>query len=206
MKSALKSPFTTALAITIGIVILIGYFVDTPLFQNLRFFLLEWAVILGGVAGLVSIFNLVSVHWRKMRNKDGYSPLLILAFLITLAAGLILGPSNIQFQKVVTFIQVPVETSLMAILTFSLIFAVIRLFQMKKSAMAIIFLISTFIFLLISSSYLTSGLNIPGLDTVLSALHYLPIAGARGLLLGISLGGITAGIRILIGVDRPYRE
>ncbi len=206
MKSALKSPFTTALAITIGIVILIGYFVGTPLFQNLRYFLLEWAIILGGVAGLVSIINLISVHWRKMRNKDGYSPLLILAFLITLAAGLFLGPSNIQFQKVVTFIQVPVETSLMAILTFSLIFAVIRLFQMKKNAMAIIFLISVFIFLLIGSSYLTAGLNIPGLDTVLSILHYLPLAGARGLLLGISLGGITAGIRILIGVDRPYRE
>jgi hypothetical protein len=206
MKSALKSPFTTALAITIGIVILVGYFLGTAVIQSLRFFLLEWAIILTGVAGLVSILNLISVHWRKMRGKDGYSPLLILAFFITLAAGLILGPSNIQFQKVVTYIQVPVEASLMAVLAFSLIFAVIRLFQMKKNAMAIIFLISIFIFLIISSSFLTAGLSIPYLATILSALQSLPLAGARGLLLGISLGGIAAGIRILIGVDRPYRE
>jgi hypothetical protein len=206
MKSALKSPFTTALAITIGIVILVGYFLGTAVIQSLRFFLLEWAIILAGVAGLVSILNLISVHWRKMRSKDGYSPLLILAFFITMAAGLILGPSNIQFQKVVTYIQVPVEASLMAVLAFSLIFAVIRLFQMKKNAMAVIFLISVFIFLIISSSFLTAGLSIPYLATILSALQALPLAGARGLLLGISLGGIAAGIRILIGADRPYRE
>ncbi len=206
MKTALKSPFITALAITIGIVILLGYFLDIPVIQSLRFFLLEWAIILAGVAGLVSIINLISVHWRKMRNKDVYSPVLILAFLVTLAAGLILGPYNVQFQKVVTYIQVPVETSLMAVLTFSLIFAVIRLFQMKKSAMAVIFLISVFIFLIIGSSFVTSSVKIPGLTMVLSAIQSLPLAGARGLLLGISLGGITAGIRILIGMDRPYRE
>ncbi len=206
MKSALKSPFTTAMAITIGIVILLGYFIESPLVQNLRFFLLEWAIVLASVAGLVSILNLIRIHWWKMRNKDLYSPLLILAFIVTFTAGIVLGPSNLQFQKVVTYIQVPVETSLMAILTFSLIFAVIRLFQMKKNAMAIIFLISVFIFLIISSSYVTAGLKIPGLNMVLSALQALPLAGARGLLLGISLGGITAGIRILIGSDRPYRE
>jgi len=30
------------------------------------------------------------------------------------------------------------------------------------------------------------------------------IAGARGLLLGVALGTVATGIRILIGVDRPY--
>ena len=32
----------------------------------------------------------------------------------------------------------------------------------------------------------------------------LPVAGARGILLGIALGSLTAGLRILMGADRPY--
>ncbi len=42
------------MAITIGLVILLGYFIESPLVQNLRFFLLEWAIILASVAGLVT--------------------------------------------------------------------------------------------------------------------------------------------------------
>jgi len=30
------------------------------------------------------------------------------------------------------------------------------------------------------------------------------VAGARGILLGVSLGVIATGVRILIGSDRPY--
>jgi hypothetical protein len=35
-------------------------------------------------------------------------------------------------------------------------------------------------------------------------LRLLPLAGARGLLLGIGLASLTAGLRILFGADRPY--
>jgi hypothetical protein len=39
----------------------------------------------------------------------------------------------------------------------------------------------------------------------LSAIVRVPaVAGARGLLLGIALGAIATGIRVLVGLDRPY--
>jgi len=201
----MKSPFSTAIAITIGVMILLGYFIPTPLIQNIRRYLIEWAIILGGIATLVGILNMIRVHWRKVRSKDFYSVVVILAFLITLVAGILLSPSNKQFQNVVTYIQIPVEATLMGILTFSLMFAAIRLFKVKKGIMGVIFLVSTLIFLLISSSFLTSTLKIPGIELILSALQTLPLAGARGILLGVALGGIIAGVRVLIGVDRPYR-
>jgi hypothetical protein len=201
----MKSPFSTAIAITIGVMILLGYFITTPLIQNVRLFLIEWAIILGGIATLVSILNMIRVHWRKVRSKDFYSVVVILAFLITLVAGILLSPSNKQFQNVVTYIQIPVEATLMGILTFSLMFATIRLFKINKGIMGVIFLVSTLVFLLISSIFLTSTFKIPGIELILSALQTLPLAGARGILLGVALGGIIAGIRVLIGVDRPYR-
>jgi hypothetical protein len=201
----MKSPLATAVAITVGSLILIGYFITSPLVQNIRFFLLDWAILLAGVAGLIGIFSLLRTHWRKVRSREYGSLIVILAFLITLVIGLLLGADNPQFQYVVTGIQIPIETSLMAVVLFSLIFAAIRLFQKKNSLMGIIFLVSMFIFLLMSSSFLGIAQNIPGLGTLLSAIQTLPVAGARGILLGISLGGIAAGIRILVGAERPYR-
>lgn len=201
----MKAPIATAVAITVGLLILAGYFIVSPLVQNIRFFLLDWAIILAGVAGIIGIISLLRTHWKKIRSREYGSLNVILAFFATLIFGLLLGADNPQFQYVVTGIQVPIESSLMAVVLFSLVFAAIRLFQKKNNLMGTIFLISMFIFLVTSSSFLGIAQNIPGLGAVISAIQTLPVAGARGILLGISLGGIAAGVRILVGAERPYR-
>jgi hypothetical protein len=40
---------------------------------------------------------------------------------------------------------------------------------------------------------------------IVSVLNRLPVAGGRGILLGIALGSLVAGLRVLMGADRPYR-
>jgi hypothetical protein len=201
----MKSPLATAIAITVGVIVLAGYFITSALLQNIRFFLIDWAIILAGVAGIIGIFSLLRTHWRKVRSKEYGSLIVLVAFIITAALGLLLGADHPQFQTVVSGIQVPIEASLMAVLTFSLVFAAIRLFQQKKSLMGTVFLISILVFLVAGSSFLGYAQTIPGMGLVISAIQNLPIAGARGILLGISLGGIAAGIRVLIGAERPYR-
>ncbi len=202
----MKSPLATAIAISVGVILLAGYFIVTPILQNLRFVLLDWAIILGGFAAVVGILSLLRTHWRRLRKKNYYSIIFIIAFLLTAIIGLFLGPSNPTFGKVVTKIQVPLEASLLAVLFFILIFASIRLFEKRQTFMGILFIISTLLFLFIGSSFLTFGQSIPGIGAIISTIQALPIAGARGILLGMALGGIAAGVRILIGVDRPYRE
>jgi len=204
----MKSPFATAIAIAVGVIILTGYFLmGQPDVQAVRIYLVEWAIILGGVAALIGILNMMRVHWRKVKGKNFYSLIIILAFVITLIVGIVFTPYNAQFQNIVNYIQVPVEATLMGLVTFSLVFATIRLFKIKKGAMGVIFLISALVFLLIGSSFLANVIKIPGIDLglIFTALQTLPLAGARGLLLGIALGGVVAGVRVLIGVDRPYR-
>jgi hypothetical protein len=202
----MKSPVATAIAISVGVILLAGYFIVTPILQNLRFVLLDWAIILGGFAVVVGILSLLRTHWRRLRKKNYYSIIFIIAFLLTAIIGLFLGPSNPTFGKVVTKIQVPLEASLLAVLFFILIFAAIRLFEKRQTLMGVLFIISTLLFLFIGSSFLKFGQSIPGIGAIISTIQALPIAGARGILLGMALGGIAAGVRILIGVDRPYRE
>ncbi|HEX9013150.1 MAG TPA: hypothetical protein VF813_06530, partial [Anaerolineaceae bacterium] len=103
---SMRAPFATAVAIAIGLIVLLGYFIPFGgILSNLRDVLLSWAIILAGVAAMVGIINLIKTHWRKMTvrgERDLYSPILILAFLITVIAGLVLGgPANTTFQLAV---------------------------------------------------------------------------------------------------------
>ena len=37
-------------------------------------------------------------------------------------------------------------------------------------------------------------------------LGVMSLGGARGILLGVALGTIVVGLRLLIGIDRPYAD
>ena len=202
----MRAPLATAVAIAIGLVVLLGYFV--PGLAAIRSAVLGIGVILVGVATLVGVLNLIGVHWRKLSsstNRDIYSLFLILAFFVTLLAGFIMGgPSNPGFQRVITAIQVPVETSLMAVLAFSLAYAGLRLLQRRNGFMSIVFVVSALVFLIIGSGFLPDSQSIPLIGGLISFLNQLPMAGSRGILFGIALGGLTTGLRILMGADRPY--
>lgn len=203
----MRNPVAAAIAIAVGLIILLGYFIPLGVLSNLRTYLLDWAIGLAGVASVVAIINLILVHARKVRDQrepDRFSILLILAFAATFIVGVVFGPASQTFQKIITSIQVPIEASLMAVLAISLTYASLRLFKRRKGWMAVLFVISTIVFLVVGSGFLSVGSQVPVLRDVLGAINMLPIAGARGILLGVALGGLTAGLRILMGADRPY--
>jgi len=204
----MKAFLPTAVAVVIGLLVLAGYFLR-PLFDPWLTLLMQWAIILAGVATLVGIVNLLYVHWNKVRtHKKGamYSLVAIVAFLVTILAGILLSPTNPQFKLVVTSIQLPVEASLMAILAFTLAYASLRLLhQRSKNPLSISFVISAIVFLLISLGFITSFFeSVPLLKDLVSGINQLPVGGTRGILIGIGLGTLATGLRIILGSDRPY--
>jgi hypothetical protein len=208
----MRSPIWTALAIAFGLIVLLGYFIPVEIVQlgfilTLRSILVGWAVTLAGVATIVGVINLFLVHLRRMaakRDPDRYSILLVAAFIMTAAAGLYWTPADPVFQKVVTSIQVPVEASLMGVLVITLTYASLRLFQRRKGVLVVVFAFSALFFLLIGSGLLFPLMGIPVLGDLLAFFQRLPVAGGRGILLGIALGSLVTGLRVLVGADRPY--
>jgi hypothetical protein len=197
----MKAPVSTAVAIAVGLVVLLGFFIPIALLANVREVLLGWAAVVAGVAGLIAILNLISSHWHKLvstEKRDVYSLLVLLAFFITLAAGLWLTPAHPDYQRVVTAIQAPVETSLMALLVFSLAYASLRLLQRRRDLMSVVFVLSAVLFMFIFSGVL------PLAGSIFGFIERLPLAGARGILLGVAAGSVMTGVRILLGADRPY--
>jgi hypothetical protein len=76
--------FNAVVAIAAGVIVLLGYFVTNILaLVEFRIIILQVAVLLAGVAVLIGVGNLVSVHLQKMRQqKPGavYSLVLLVIF------------------------------------------------------------------------------------------------------------------------------
>ena len=68
----MRAPIATAVAISVAIILLLGSFLPIPLLQDvLQPYLLSCAVIVGGVASLIGIYNLLSVHIKKLGTPQG---------------------------------------------------------------------------------------------------------------------------------------
>jgi hypothetical protein len=208
----IKDLITTAVAIGVGAIVLLGYFIPTMDYIRLGF--LRSGLVLAAVALLVGIINLASVHIKKMRQKSdtsGYSLILLISMLVTLVVGLIdmiqtylIGRPNFQITNwIFTNIQLPIETSLLAVTTVSLIYAAAGILRKRMNFFAISFFFVVLLVLL--GSFSIPPTTIPYLQAIRDWVLRVPaLGGARGLLLGIALGTITTGVRILLGADRPY--
>lgn len=212
MKIEFKAPIATAVAIGVGIIVLAGYFI--PSMDSIRFILLRIGLVLAAVALLVGIVNLSSVHIKKIRTENensGYSLILLISMAITLVLGLIdmiqtylVGRPNFKITNwLFTNIQLPIETSLLAITTISLIYAAAGILRKRMNMFSISFFFVVLLVLL--GSFSIPPATTPFLQMIRDWILRVPaLGGARGLLIGIALGTITTGIRILLGTDRPY--
>lgn len=195
---------TAAFAVAAGVIVLLGYFFPEQL-GSLRVLLLDWGVSIAGMAVLVGIFNLVAVQMEKFRGgqKGGaYGILLVVSLILTFFAGVFLGPDDQYMRLAMDAIILPVEASLMAILAVTLIYASIRLLRRRVDLMSVVFLVVAVVFLILTMP--TPFGPVPGDRALLNFLGLFSSGGARGLLIGIALGTLLTGLRVLFGVDRPY--
>jgi hypothetical protein len=199
--------FTAAFAIAAGIIVLLGYFFPVQL-ESLRFLLIDWAIIIAGIAVLVGIFNLIAVQTEKIRTRQKggvYGVILIVSLFITFVLGLIFGPQHPYMRLTMDAIIVPVEASLMAVLAVTLIYASIRLLRRRVDVMSVVFLVVALVFLIVTMpTPFGPLLGERGNQAVVDFLGTFSHGGTRGLLIGIALGTLLTGLRVLFGIDRPY--
>ncbi|MDI6695973.1 MAG: hypothetical protein QME21_13070 [Anaerolineales bacterium] len=207
MKTNLRVPFLAAISMLSGLVVLVGYFVTLPGLSDLRGLFLDWAVILTAVAAIVGVANLAKVHWRKVRTGQPgavFSLTTLTSLVLTILVVIFLGGATSTWSLwLFNYALVPVEASLLAVLSVTLIYAFARMINRRLTIFNLIFA-GTALFILITA-FAWSGFDVFGLRDIRSwVLQVWAAAGARGILLGVALGAIATGLRVLIGSDRPY--
>jgi hypothetical protein len=200
------------IAALVGIVVLLGYFVNAEIILDLRQMLIQWAVLLAAAAIFMGLFNLLIVHWNKLNDQTPgwpYSAVLIFFFLVTLFLGLIFGPDFEIIQLLFNYVQLPIEAGLMALLAVSLVVAGYRMMAQRRDFFNLVFILTTILVLIGNSPWLM------GSDSVIAHLfgnvrawvsQVWAAGGARGILLGVALGAVATGIRVLMGAERPYGD
>jgi hypothetical protein len=174
--------------------------------NGVSYFLVSWAAIVTTFALFLGFANVVSVHWSRIRTqKSGaiYSVVLLVSLFGTLALGLG-GPLSATSQFVFNYILQPLEATFFALLALFIATAAFRAFRVRdwESSFFVLFALIVLLGQVPVSIYLW-----PEFPVIKDWILSVPtMAGVRGILLGVALGVIATGLRVLTGADRPYTD
>ena len=213
----LKRTLPAALAIAVGLFVLVALLLPVPLLSTIGTYFIDCAVIIAAFALFLGLLNVVRVHLRNIRERTKtwpYSVLLLIALFAVLAVGLVTltpsqadqsqpsGPSHPALQWIFANVMAPIQATLGALLAFLTLAAAYRLFRLRNAASVVLLVVA----LLVLAGQASFGL-LPVLPQLRDWILDVPaLAGMRGILLGVALGTVLTGIRLLLGVERPYSD
>ena len=197
----IKRTLPRALAIAFGLLTLLGLLLAPPLGDLLT----AWASFLAAVALLLGVVNLLGIHLRRLAQGNFYSGILVISMLavfvlaVTDSFGLTEDGVGVVFENV----QAPLEMAMASLLAFFLLFAGFRLLQRQRSRWSVLFIVTVIVLLLGRTPlpFATDGL-FSRVEQLIGDM--VVTAGMRGILIGVALGTIAVGLRILMGTERPY--
>lgn len=208
----MKYVLPAAVAIGVGLITLIGLLTPIPLLVGVRLIMVDWAAVLAGLALLLGVLNLLLVHMRKVQaGSKGwpYSLVVVAAVVVVLFLGLLEGPaafgSGSLTYTLFSGVMVAGQATLASLVMFVLVYAAARALRDRLSPWTVGFLVVVVIVLI---GWLPlAAFQVSGLSNLRNWLIQVPgTAGARGILLGVALGSMLVGLRVLIGIERPYKD
>lgn len=209
----------TVIAVSIGVVTLLSLIVDNNVLTALRSVFVEWTVIVIAFALLLGVFNVVRVHARRIQGgkRAPYSVLLLVSFLVVFIPGIFspngvpegvrnwVGPTGYIVDFAFRYVQRPLQASLFSLMAFFVFTAAWRLFRIRGAA-TLVMLVAAIV-VLIGSIRLSVGGGWALPAALRTWTMNVPVlAGSRGILLGIALGILVTGLRLLLGIERPYGD
>ena len=187
----------------------------------------SWFKIIGGFGLFIGAYSLIHLHVTRIRRQStgwAYSGFVLVGAAVMIALGLWnagYGPlKDIPatadkafdiFDWGYTYILMPCGATIFSILAFFMASAAFRTFRARNLASALLLIAAIIVMFgrvpisewvcnqLFGSKYK----DIFGIatDTIMEVPN---LAAKRGILLGISLGGIAQSLRILFGIERSY--
>ena len=194
-----------------GLITLVSFFnFWLPGLSRLRLPLINIAVIVAGVAGVMGFVHLLYTHVQRLRRRSTafYSLVLIGAALITFVV-LILdraSPDRIWTRFIFNDLIAPLQAAFGALLAVFLALAAVRMVQRQRGLGTLWFLLAALVVLITQIPLSKLGSLADTLTVVRNFLDAATTGGLRGLLLGVALGTLATAFRVLFFIDRPQSE
>ncbi|MCL6431488.1 MAG: hypothetical protein K6V36_11620 [Anaerolineae bacterium] len=191
-------------ALLVGPVVLLDYFLENPVLDAAGRFLLEGAIVLAASALLLGLWNLLLVHERQIRRREPGWPASVVILLstgATLALGLA-GWGSGALTWFYRFVLFPLEASTGALLAFVAVSAAVRAWRLSSLEGGVMLVVGVIVLV---GTLAPQGPALTALGPLRDWIVSVPaMAAVRGILLGVALGIIATGLRVLLWIDRPY--
>jgi len=198
-----------------GLITLIGLLSDegTTAADTARF-LIQLVTVIAAVAVLAGLVNLVAVHLGRFVRAERGWPYSILVLVVALAVGVLrildraeIWSGDLEGEqisvRVFEAVQVSLESALAALLVFFLVFAAYRLMRDRVTVWNVLFSLTVIV-------VLVGWIPFDDMDVLRDVRDWVvrvpASAGTRGLLIGVGLGTLIVGVRVLLGQDRSFRD
>ncbi len=205
----MKRVLPAAVAMAAGFLVLVDFFFDNLYLNALGVTLIDWVVIIAAFALILGFLNILTFHLRKIIQRQEGWPYSI-ALLVVAGTVLFGGLTSVQgyraplVRTVFDYVQTPLQASIFSLLAFYIASAGYRAFRARD--FETLLLVVACLVVLVGQAPLARHVwePLPALkDWVLGVPS---TAGARGILIGVALGSLATGMRVLVGFDRPYSE
>jgi hypothetical protein len=202
-----KRTFPLLLTFLLGVTFTAQYYVPHPASESLLTEVSVWGQIIGGFAILLGVGSLIRSHYVKIKRREagwGYSGVMFLSMLIMLGAGFWSGGKTeaTSFGWLYSYVFVALQGTMFSLLAFFVASAAYRAFR-ARTPEATVLLVAA---ILVMWGRVPLGEHlIPGVGYIAEWIMSVPnTAAQRGILIGVSLGGIATSIKIICGIERSY--
>lgn len=202
-----KRSLPVLLSFILGITFALQYYIPHPASEALLSEVSVWNQIIAGFAAILGVTSLLHVHYVKIRRKEsgwGYSAILYLSMLTMVVVGVGSGGESegTAFGWLYSYVLVALSSTMFSILAFFIASAAYRTFRARSTEATVLLIAASLVMIgrVPLGEYLISGSGQVS-DWIMSVPN---TAAQRGILIGISLGGIATSIKIIFGIERAY--
>jgi hypothetical protein len=201
-----RTDVPVAIAFIAGMLMIVSLFVPHPVIAQPASVVRSWAIIITAFAYVLGVANIarISIGTVSKRSKDWpYKAALLGALVVMLFMGIGLGvASGGAFDWAYLNVYLPMQATMFSLLAFFIASAAYRAFRARTVDATL---------LLVTAAIVMLG-RVPVGEHLWARFPELTewimevpnMAAKRGIMIGAALGGISTGLKMVLGLERSY--
>jgi hypothetical protein len=207
----LKRQLPLAITFLMGVGFALQYYIPHPVSEDAITNISKWIQIIGGFALILGLASLIHVHWVKVKRQAlgwGYSLILFLAMLVTMAVGFWSGGetkldgTQTAFGWMYEYAMVPLQATMFSVLAFFIASAAYRAFRARSREAGVLLVAAVVV--MMGRVPLGQFLVPWTWDVTQWLLNVVNSAVRRAILIGVSMGAVALSVKIILGMERAY--
>ncbi len=173
--------------------------------RGLADILLDWAAIIAAAAYVLGVVNVLQVnvpHIRQQKEGWPYKAILLGTALITGCLGLFVGKDSGGYLWIYNYIFQACNATMFSLLAFFIASASFRAFRVRNLEAGL--LLGAAVMVMFGRLSMAEAVWGGFLDLAEWTLDFPNNAGKRAILIGIALGAVSTGLRVILGLERSH--